>query len=149
IKPDPGAATADSDIFVANVDDLLAGAATPTNITNSADKVDDDVDWSSTGRLVYSAHDVGDSLPPRFISNSAQIYAMNPDGSGQEQLTHDGERGPEEERAPNWSPDGTRIVYMCRIGGGTADFEICVMNADGLGVQQLTNNAVGELGPTF
>src|SRR5262245_48621033 len=87
IKPDPGAATTDSDIFVVDVDDLLAGVATPTNITNSADKIDDDVDWSSTGRLVYSAHDVGDSPPPRFISNSAQIYTMNPDGSDRQQLT--------------------------------------------------------------
>jgi len=146
VRTDPGSATTDSDIFVVNVDDLLAGVATPTDITNSSDKVDDDADWSSTGRLVYSAHDVGDDPPaPPVTSNTAEIYTIHPDGSGRVQVTDNSD----EERAPNWSPDGTRIVYMCRIGGGAADFEICVMNADGSGVQQLTSNSVGDLTPTF
>jgi Tol biopolymer transport system component len=57
------------------------------------------------------------------------------------QLTHN----TEEERAPAWSPDGTRIAYSCRIDGGAADFEVCVMNADGTGVQQLTDNTVPDL----
>ena len=142
IRPNPGSATTDSDIFVVDVDDLLAGVAAPTNITDSADKVDDDADWSSAGRLVYTAHDVGDNP---FLSNSAEIYTIDPDGSDRLQLTENNE----EERSPNWSADGTRIAYSCRIGGGTADFELCVMNADGSGVQQLTSSPVSELSPTF
>jgi TolB protein len=55
----------------------------------------------------------------------------------------------EEERGPAWSPDGTRIAYSCRIGGGSADFEICVMNADGTGSAQLTTNLVPDLTPTW
>jgi Tol biopolymer transport system component len=45
------------------------------------------------------------------------------------------------ERSPAWSPDGTRITYMCRnqINNGV---EICVMNADGTGQTQLTDNSV-------
>src|SRR5215218_4374193 len=43
-RSDPGAAATDSDIFVANVDDLLAGVEQPTNITNTPDKIDDDAD---------------------------------------------------------------------------------------------------------
>src|SRR5215468_1238129 len=46
IKADLGAATSDSDIFVANVDDLLAGVAGPMNLTNNPDAIDDDPDWS-------------------------------------------------------------------------------------------------------
>jgi hypothetical protein len=51
-----------SDIFVVNVDDLLAGTEQPTNITNTPDKVDDDADWSPTGHIVYTAHNVGGDM---------------------------------------------------------------------------------------
>jgi Tol biopolymer transport system component len=39
-------------------------------------------------------------------------------------LTNNGE----EERGPTWSPDGTRIAYMCR-NQITSMFDICVMDA--------------------
>jgi Tol biopolymer transport system component len=144
IKSDPGAATTDSDIFVANVDDLLTGTAVPSNITNSETLIDDDPDWSPGGqRIVYTAHPVTDD-PIR--SNQAEIYVLSVDGTGTPTaLTGNNE----EERGPSWAPDGTRIVYACRIGGGTSDFEICVMNADGSNVVQLTDNSVPELTPTF
>jgi TolB protein len=155
IKTDPGAATTDSDIFVANVDDLanapdvLAKAEQATNITNTPDQIDDDADWSTVPTaapdgqsIAFTSHPVTDD--PR-LSNHAEIYRMNPDGSGRLQLTHNDY----EERAPAWSPDGTRIVFMCRIGGGSADFEICVMNADGTGLTQLTDNSVLDATPSF
>ena len=63
---------------------------------------------------------------------------INADGSGA-RLTFNSE----EERAPAWSPDGSKIVFMCRYGGN--DFEICVMNPDGSGLVQVTNNTVQEL----
>lgn len=147
-RTNPGAATTDSDIFVANVDDLLAGTAQPVDITNTPDKIEDDADWSSDGRILYTAHDVGDDVPNGpggFTSNSAEIYVINADGSGRVQVTNNNE----EERAAAWSPDGTRIVDGCRIGGGTNDFEICVMNADGTDVQQLTDNTLTDLTATF
>ena len=53
-----------------------------------------------------------------------------------------------EERAPAWSPDGTRIAYLCRNPANNI-FEICVMNADGTGQTQLTNNSVVDATPTW
>lgn len=136
IKPDPGAATFDSDIFMMNVDDALISAASPTNLTNSPGAIDDDPDWSPDGnRIVFTSHDATDN---HLNSVTAEIYVIDVSGSGGPpvQLTDN----LEEERAAAWSPDGTRISFMCRRGG--SDFEICVMNADGTGQVQLTNNAV-------
>jgi TolB protein len=151
IRTDPGSATTDSDLFVVNVDDLLAGVEQPRNVTNSSHVIDDDADWSPDGQsIVYTAHDEGDEGPnypsPPFISNSAELYVVNTEGTGTpKRLTHNDE----EERAASWSPDGTRIVFSCRIGGGAADFEICLVNADGSGLVQLTDNSLPDLTATF
>ena len=141
IKQDPGAATFDSDIFVANVDDLLGHVQPPRNLTNSPDKIDDDADWSPDGsRIVFTRHDVTDN---QINSVTAEIYVINGDGTGLSRLTFN----VEEERGASWSPDGTRIVFSCRRGG--SDFEICVMNADGTNQKQLTDNTVPDLTATF
>jgi TolB protein len=149
-RSDPGAAATDSDIFVADVDDLLAGVEQPADITNTPDKIDDDADWSPTARIVYTAHDVGDDItnpnnPQGAVSNSAELYSVNADGSDRVRLTDD----TFEERAPSWSPNGDKIVYSCRVDGGFTDFEICVIDADGTHRVQLTNNAVADLTATF
>jgi len=144
IRTDPGSATSDSDIFVANLDDLLAGAEQPRNITNTPDQIEDDPDWSSVPTtapnhqtIVFTSHPVTDNTQD---SSHAELYLMNLDGSDRLQLTHDDF----EERAPAWSPDGSRIVYSCRVGPanpttGIKSFRICVINADGsTSPQQLT-----------
>src|SRR5215472_15236790 len=144
IRPDPGSATTDSDIFVANVDDLLAGTAQPTNITNTPDQIEDDADWSSVPTsapqgqsIVFTSHAAADTNQSN--PTDAELYVMNQDGSGRLRLTDNSY----EDRAPSWSPDGTRIAYSCRSGGTV--FHICVINADGTGFQQLTNAAAGDL----
>ena len=44
---------------------------------------------------------------------------------------------------PTWSPDSQRIAWNCTMGNihrnGRGDFEICVVNADGSGLIQLTD----------
>jgi Tol biopolymer transport system component len=146
IRTDPGSATSDSDIFLANVDDLLSGVERPTNITNTPKQIEDDPDWSSAATtatqgqpIVFTSHPDTDNTQD---SSSAELYLINPDGSDRLQLTHDDF----EERAPAWSPDGTRIVYSCRVGPtnpttGIKAFRICVINADGTGEMQLTNES--------
>jgi Tol biopolymer transport system component len=151
IRTNPGSATTDSDIFVANVDDLAnaeevsAKTQLATNITNSSDWIDDDPDWSPDAQtIVFTRHPVTDALDP---SNQAEIYVMNPDGTSLQQLTSNDT----EERGPSWSPDGTRIAFVCRIGDGTggAAFEICAMNADGTGLMQLTENSTFDGAASF
>jgi Tol biopolymer transport system component len=151
-RRDPGAATTDSDIFVANVDDLLAGTAQPTDLTNTPDLIEDDADWSPDGQhIAYTAHNPGDDIPNGngYLSNSAEIYVINADGTGiPTRLTHNGY----EERSVTWSPDGSQLVFSCRINGDrvpNAPFQICVTNADGTGYVQLTNDLAGDLTPTW
>lgn len=142
IKPDPGAATSDNDIFVVNLDELLKNGTRPKNITNSPAAIDDDPDWSPDGqKIVYTTHPTTDDP---VNSSSTEIYVVDADGAGgTTRLTNN----TEEERAPGWSPDGKRIVFCCRRGG--PDFEICVMNADGTGQVQLTDNSVPDLTPSW
>lgn len=142
ITPFPGSATSDSDIFVVNVDDLLEEGALPANITNNPLAIDDDPDWSPDGqKIVFTSHPLSDS--PTASSN-AEIYVMNPDGTGTTQLTFNSE----EERSPSFSPDGALILFMCRKGAGNT-FEICVMNADGTSPTRLTFDDKTDLTPTW
>jgi len=142
IKSDPGAATTDSDIFVLEVGEGLPTPSTPRNLTSNPAAVDDDPSWSPDGRtILFTSHAVTDDP---INSATAEIYRANADGTGKPvRLTNNSE----EERAPSWSPDGTRIVFACRSGG--PDFEICVLNADGTGQRALTANSVADLTPTW
>ncbi len=141
VKADAGAPTFDSDIFTLNVDDVLEHGAGRTNLTNSPEAIDDDPDWSPDGQqIVFVSHAVTDN---QLNSITAEIHVINAHGTGELVRLTD---NVEEERGPSWSPDGARIVFMCRRGG--SDFEICVMNADGTGQVQLTDNTVFDGTPT-
>src|SRR5687767_8326855 len=141
----PGAAANDSDIFILNVDDFLSRKSPARNITNNPDAVDDDPDWSPDGKkIAFTSHAVTDD---QTNSATAEIYVIDANGKGKpKRLTNN----TEEERAPDWSPDGKLIAYMCRKGdparaGLPGTFEICIMNADGSGQKRITNNRVPEL----
>ncbi|WP_327588603.1 hypothetical protein OHA25_17365 [Nonomuraea sp. NBC_00507] len=60
---------------------------------------------------------------------------MNPDGTGRVNLTNDTMT---QNQHPAWSPDGAKILWDTNRGGGT--FQIWVMNANGTGQRQLTND---------
>src|SRR5438445_1044523 len=50
------------------------------------------------------------------------------------------------DQGASYSPDGTKIAFMNNYDG---DFEICVMNADGTGIRQLTKNSATDTYPSW
>ena len=57
-------------------------------------------------------------------SGNAEIYVVNVDGTGLEQLTS----GKAVNASPNWSPDGKQIVFVSNRDGSLALF---IMDSDG------------------
>jgi TolB protein len=60
-----------------------------------------------------------------------QVYSVNADGSGLQQLTHD----PRTAMNPSWSPDGSQIAYLSTQED--TGWTLYVMNADGTGSHSL------------
>ena len=73
-----------------------------------------------------------------FVTN--QIYAVNPDGTGLAQLTHepDGIAA----RDPSWSPDGSHILFA-RFNLSNNAGRIWIMKADGTGQRRVASDAPG------
>ena len=65
-----------------------------------------------------------------------QLYVMNADGSNQTPLSI-----PVNAFAPVWSPDGAKIAFTGYDSAGHAN--VYVINADGTGLDNLTNDATG------
>jgi TolB protein len=76
-----------------------------------------------------------------------RIRVMNIDGSGDHAITPRGQRGTD----PDWSPDGSRIVYsQTRFEGDRPVTRVAVINADGTGKRALTKfGGVEEWNPKW
>jgi Tol biopolymer transport system component len=81
-----------------------------------------------------------------FVSNrdgNLEIYTMNPDGSGQTNITNNGSF----DESPAFSPDGKKIAFLSTRDGRS---QIYVMNADGSDPVNISNNAaVSDFEPAW
>lgn len=78
-----------------------------------------------SAKIVYTSETVNIKQ-----KGNGDIYIMNPDGTGQIQLT----RHPASDSQPVWSPTGEKILFTSNRGG-TSD--LFLMNADGTNVQRV------------
>jgi Tol biopolymer transport system component len=120
----------DPEVYVMNAD-----GSDQSNLTNNPTS-DYSPAWSPDGTQIAFASD-------RAGRSGNDIWIMNADGSQPHQITDIA--GISE--YPSWSPDGSQLVFTCTFGRilpeGVGDFEICVVNADGTELVQLTD-APGE-----
>lgn len=89
------------------------------------------------GKILFTSDRDKPSMYPWFF---AEIYSMNPDGTGETRLTNTMDTW---ERSPTASPDGSKIAFAgtekVRIDYSTKYYEdIYAMNADGSGITKLT-----------
>lgn len=86
-----------------------------------------------TAKIVFASDRDGNS----------EIYVMNPNGSGQVNLT----RHRDHDYSPVWSPTGRQILFASERGGNTSD--LYVMDADGSDVRPVFRKRVRRSHPTW
>ena len=104
---------------------LIRSTPTPADVQTPA--------WSPDGRKL--------AFVSRRDGNS-EIYVINADGSGQENLT----QHPARDSHPSWSRDGRKLAFVSRRDGNS---EIYVMNADGSGLRNVTRAPSDDLRPAW
>lgn len=106
-----------------------------------------DADGSNVRRLGSDANGYELGAQPKWSPDGSRILyyratyevwtpdlcLMNPDGSGQTNLT----LSPEGEFLGDWSPDGEKIVYTALVAGEPVPYYMYIMDADGSNMRLL------------
>jgi TolB protein len=98
--------------------------------------------WSPDGSRIAFVRGVAEGSAAPL----ADVYLVNPDGSGLVNLTHHTELA--QVCCPAWSPDGQKIAYATELSE-FFNSEIFVMNKDGSGQTNLTNEPSFDYHPSW
>ncbi len=109
-----------------------------TNITNSPLATDFEASWGLGGIAFVTDRD-------GVAGGALEVYKIQPDGTGLTRLTNDLTF----DYIPEWSADGTRIVFISSRDGGSFGGEIYIMNADGTSPTRITVDTGAEWAPKF
>lgn len=123
--------TTDTDIFV-----MDANGSNVQAVTNDDTARQFDPAWSSTGDTIAFVRPI--PHPGDQGDKEAVIETVGVDGTGLTTLT---EPVNAFDRIPQWSPDGTKLLFFRSGADGT---HLAIVNADGSGDQMLTNAESGH-----
>ena len=131
--------TTDYDIAV----QPAARGGTVTNLTPNSTANDMDPSWSPKGTQIAFSSNKGHTWP--------QVWVMDDTGQHQQVLT-DAYSGfadcCDQNSDPAFSPDGKKIAFVFSPGG-TQNFDVYTMNADGMGRAALMSNGTHEGFPAW
>lgn len=121
------------DLFVVHRDGMQMRQLT------SAAGMEHEPAWSPDGeRILFTASDAG--------HEGSNIWVVNVDGSGLQNLTASLPADVTNHRSPAWSPDGTRIAF---VAARDAQYKIWLMDADGSNVAPITTDFGFDQSPTW
>ena len=87
------------------------------------------------GRIAYVSDESGNE----------EIWSVGPDGSDSTQLTF----GFDEARRPDWSPDGTKVVFASDQDNETGDLDLWVLDTEDGNVRRLTRDPTSDGAPDW
>ena len=102
-------------------------------------KVDYEYDFVSTTQL--NVRSLGETRAP---GDDVDLNVMT--FTAADTLTKLQFPGPQSRERPTWSPDGTRIAFVCRWATGT---DLCIVNRDGTGLLRLTDDTQRDDSPAW
>lgn len=117
------------DIFQLDLDSMVL-----TNLTNTPKNDDFDTSWSFDGQWIVFCSVRGDADGNRKtnLDDSRDLYIIRPDGSQENRI----DLGNLRTFDPNWSPDGTQILFGVDLGDNIE--ELWIYTLDGNRAEKIT-----------